>query len=190
MPSVVIFGRNEKNWFQRPGWDCENGEYLVVEPYRDGFRLQAALRNSKNGFKLEYKYIHGYLTEQEAADEADLFRYAVQKTLRKIGLPLISGEAAQIGGCADLTNHPQYFDEFVESNMFRLTPTFKRPVSSVSPPLTIPLNAAQTSQFEKLKQSSCATLSQNKYLEATASSNDFYDRCFERKLTCFENSGL
>ena len=106
-------------------------EYLVVEPYRDGFRL-IALRNSKNGFKLEYKYIHGYSTEQEATGAADLFGYAVQKTLPKIGLPLISGEAAQIGGCAYLTKHAQYSDEFVDSNMFRLTtPTFKRPMSIV-----------------------------------------------------------
>ena len=82
-------------------------EYLVVEPCRDGFRLKTALRNSKNGFTLEYKYTHGYSTEQEAAGEADLFGYAVQKTLRKIVLSLISGEAAQIGGCADLTKHAQ-----------------------------------------------------------------------------------
>ena len=67
MSSVVVFGRNEKNWFHRPGWDCEIGwilnEYVVVEPSRDGFRLKAALRNSRNGFKLEYKYTSGYSTE-------------------------------------------------------------------------------------------------------------------------------
>ena len=89
-----------------PAGTVRTVEYLVVEPYRDGFRL-IALRNSKNGFKLEYKYTHGYSTEQEAAGEADLFGYAVQKTLRKIVLSLISGEAAQIEGCADLTKHAQ-----------------------------------------------------------------------------------
>ena len=89
-----------------PAGTVRTVEYLVVEPYRDGFRLKAALRNYKNGFKLKYKYTHGNSTEQEAG-AADLFGYAVQKTLRKIGLPLISGEAAQIGGCADLTKHAQ-----------------------------------------------------------------------------------
>ena len=90
-----------------PAGTVRTVEYLVVEPYRDGFRVKAALRNFKNGFKLEYKYTHGNSTEQEAACEADLFRYAVQKTLRKFGLSLISGEAAQRGGCADLTKHAQ-----------------------------------------------------------------------------------
>ena len=66
-----------------PAGTVRTVEYLVVEPCRDGFRLKTALRNSKNGFTLEYKYTHGYSTEQEAAGEADLFGYAVQKDVAK-----------------------------------------------------------------------------------------------------------
>jgi hypothetical protein len=133
---------------------------------------------------LEYKYSRGYSTEQKAAGEADLFGYAIQKDLAKNWVSF-----NQRGSCTDQTKHDKYSDEFVESNMFRPTPNFKRPMAIVSPPLTIPLNAALTNQLKKLKQTSCATLSQNEYLEATTSSNNVHDR-FVRKLTCSGNYGL
>ena len=167
-----------------PAGTVRTVEHVVVEPCRNDFRLKAALGNSKSGFKLEDKYTHGYSTEQDVAGEADLFGYAVQEDLAKKWFSF-----NQRGSCADLTKQAQYSDEFVESNMFRPIPTFKCPMSIVSPPLTIPPNAAQTSRFKKLKQSSCATLSQNEYLEAATSSIDVYDR-FVRKLTRSGNSEL
>jgi len=158
-------------------------EYVVADSLRDTCRLKAAFRAAKNGWKLDYKYTGGYSTEQEALGEADLFSYAVQKDLARHWVPF-----NQRSSCSDLSKHVQYSDEFTDSTLSRPTPASKRLVSIVSPP-TIPLNAAQTSQFKKLKKSSCPTLSQNDYLQAATSSNDVYDR-FLRKLRRFRNTGV
>jgi len=74
------------------------------------------------------------------------------------------------------------FDQYVLDFNLAKSSASKRPVSIVNPP-TIPLNAAQESQFKKLK-SGCPTLSKCEYVEAaiTSKSNDVYDR-FVRRST-------
>ena len=149
-------------------------------PVDDCFRLKASYRDRRKKSQLQYAYTKGYPTREAAVAEAGIFGYAVLKDLAQHWIPF-----NKRGSHSDTSRFDQYFTDFELAKSSGSTPACKRSVSAAK----MPLNAAQTSEFKKLKKSSCSTLSKNEYLQAATSSNDVYDR-FVRKLRRFRNTGF
>jgi hypothetical protein len=121
-------------------------EYVKIERLNDGcFRLKAGYRSRKRANKLQYACAQGYSTDEEAAAEADIFGYSVLKELAYYWVSFSQRES-----CSDLSRHIEYSTDFKQATATVPTPASKRPISIVSPP-SLPLNAAQSSQFKKLK---------------------------------------
>ena len=141
--------------------------------------MKDVFRERRNNGNIRYKEVHSYSTKVEAQSEATMLRCAIQKDEARNWVPF-----NQRG---DSSDSKEFLQSYADLMSFP-TPASNRPVPSISPPTTIPINTVQESQFKKLK-SSDPTLSKSEYLKAATSSNDIYDR-FVRKLRRFRNTAV